>query len=63
MSERSELGSGGRAQPHASAVGSGEVDAFGEVDASGGVETSGKGRAGAPTRWPDVPVERREARA
>ncbi|MFJ9459958.1 hypothetical protein ACIRST_33395 [Kitasatospora sp. NPDC101447] len=57
MSERSELGAGGCAQPHATAAGSGgvsgdgsgerkasgEVNASGEVSALGGGVTSGGG--------------------
>ncbi|MFI8456485.1 hypothetical protein [Kitasatospora sp. NPDC085464] len=56
MSERSELGAGGRAQPHATAAGSGGVSgdgsgevnapgerkASGEVNASGGAAASGR---------------------
>ncbi|MER7772701.1 hypothetical protein [Kitasatospora sp. NPDC096140] len=55
MRERSELGAGGRAQPHATAAGSGEVNASGAGVTPGRVEAS--------TRWSDAPAERREARA
>lgn len=71
MSERSELGAGGRAQPHATAAGSdgvsgdgsGEVNAPGEVNASGEVSASGGAAAsgGAPASGGGVTSGRVEA--